>query len=141
MTAFVAASGARLPMGSFRPLVTGTGSVNNKQKKYVLAVMAYNKAKAEFNAAKKNYNKQKRNVSGGFRGWINRRKFGNAGAQARKARNNQLNANIQKKMNNAAARLKQLNSNYWNAKRWYGTLYNYNRSQANWALKQARSRS
>lgn len=141
MAAFVA-SGSRLPMGSSRAGPASYGPVvRNYQKDYVRAVLAHNKAKAEFNAAKKKYNTQKRNISGGFRGWVNRRKFGNAGAQARKTRNNQLNAQIKKNMNNAKVRLNQLNSNYSNVKRWYSSLYNQNRQRANWALKQARARA
>ena len=142
MAAFVAASGARLPMGTSRAGPTSYGHVvRNYQKDYVRAVLAHNKAKAEFNAAKKKYNTQKRNISGGFRGWVNRRKFGNAGAHARKTRNNQLNAQIKKNMNNAKNRLNQLNSNYSNVKRWYSSLYNQSRQRANWALEQARARA
>ena len=129
-------------MGTSRAGPTSYGHVvRNYQKDYVRAVLAHNKAKAEFNAAKKKYNTQKRNISGGFRGWVNRRKFGNAGAQARKTRNNQLNAQIKKNMNNAKNRLNQLNSNYSNVKRWYSSLYNQSRQRANWALEQARARA
>jgi len=143
MAGFVASAGYARQLGG-----TGNGAraltsrVINQQGNYVKAVIAYNRAKANFNAAKKEYNKQKRNVSGGFRGWINRRKFGNAGEQARKSRNNQLNANLKQKMNNAKARLNKVvnEHNYWGKIQWYKSLYNMNRSRANRALANARSR-
>lgn len=79
--------------------------------------------------AKKKYENQKRSVSGGFRGWINRRRFGNAGQQARQARNNQLNANLKRRMNNALNAYKKANSseNAWQAKRWLNGLMGSNR--------------
>ena len=141
MAGFVASAGyARQLGGTGNGARVLTGRVINQQKMYVNAVIAYNRAKANLNAAKKKYNNQKRSVSGGLRGWINRRKFGNTGEQARKLRNNQLNAQLKKNMNNAKARLNKVvnEHNYWARQQWYKGLFNRNRSSANYALRVAR---
>ena len=135
-----AATGYRLPTGSSARPASYYQRPNYRQL-YVNARIRYNKAKAALNAAQKKYNNQKRNVSGGFRGWINRRRFGNTGQQARNARNQQLNAQLKINLNAAKKALNNTqNGKYYQAMRWYSTLYHQNRSAVNSALINAKRR-
>lgn len=113
---------------------------NNEVTKYVKYVLALNNAKAKYYAAKKAYNNQKRSVSGGLSGWINRRKFGNAGEQARKARNNQLNAALKNRMNRAKTALNNVEKihNGLQRRMWYRISGSSVTNNANWRIKQAR---
>jgi hypothetical protein len=134
-----AATGYRLPTGSSSSRPASYYQRPNYKQLYVNARLRYNKAKAALNAAQKRYNNQKRNVSGGFRGWINRRRLGNAGQQARNTRNQQLNAQLKINLNAAKKALNNTkNSRYYQAMRWYNTLYHQNRSAANSALYKAK---
>ena len=131
MASFAAASYASRMRGSgsggIRSYYTGGGRTYTNNHINTLANLQIKK-NAYLNAKKK-YENQKRSVSGGFRGWINRRRFGNAGQQARQARNNQLNANLKRRMNNARNQYKKANStgNAWKAKRWFNGLMGSNR--------------
>jgi hypothetical protein len=135
-----AAIGYRLPSGSSaRP--ASYYQTPNYQQMYISSVIRYNKAKAAFNAAKKRYNNQKRSVSGGLRGWVNRRKFGNAGRHARNDRNKQLNTQLKNNLNRAKKAMNNTqNNNYFKVVRWYNTLYNQNKSAAKHALNTERKR-
>ena len=93
-----AASAYRLPGGSSRIPATQY-SRNWHQRKSAANKVANNAAKVYF-SARNNANKQKRNVSGGLVGYIKRRIPGRIGEQARKNRNNRLNKNLIKRVNN-----------------------------------------
>jgi|LakMenE18May11ns_1017448.scaffolds.fasta_scaffold9928303_3 hypothetical protein len=145
MAAFSASSGyARQLANRAGPRSVGgytpRGPFINDKKLWVNYMLAYNKAKANYEAAKKKYNNQKRNVSGGLRGWINRRKYGNIGEQARKLRNNQLNAQLKRNMNNAKARIEKVNKNGRASKNWYNQAYGQERGNAKYALDLARGK-
>ena len=136
-----AATGYRLPTGSSSRPASYYQKPNYRQE-YVNARLKYNKAKAALNAAQKRYNNQKRSVSGGLRGWVNRRRFGNAGQQARNTRNQQMNTQLKNNLNRAKKALNNTkNSKFYQAMQWYRTLYHQNRSLANSALNYALSKA
>lgn len=136
-----AATGYRLPTGSSSSRPASYYQRPNYRQVYVNARLKYNKAKAVLNAAQKRYNNQKRSISGGLRGWVNRRRIGNAGQQARNTRNKQLNTQLKNNLNRAKKALNNTkNSKYYQAIRWYNTLYHQNKSAANSALNSARRR-
>lgn len=121
------------PSGGRSPYIKGPGrnfgnfgrvqAHENKEARYAIAKANYNIAKNNYNKAKKAYNNQKRSVSGGLRGWINRRRLGAAGQQARNNRNRQLNSQLKTQLNAKKAALNKViqRQNYKNAMSWYSS--------------------
>lgn len=134
MASFVAASGYATKLRSSSTPSSSAQIFYNPTNNYIRQLKNLRSAKREYLNAKKQYENQKRNVSGGLRGWINRRRFGNVGQQARQARNSQLNESLKRRLNNARNRYNRLNKNSYSAKRWYNSLYNQNRRNANWKI-------
>ena len=139
MASFVAASGYASGMqgsGGRSEMRQLPNLERNRNRRYVNQLANLRIKKNTYLNAKKRFENQKRSVSGGFRGWVNRRRFGNAGQQARQTRNSQLNANLRVRFNNAKAQYNKANSNASNAKRWFNRLFNRNRTNYEWKIKQ-----